>query len=315
MRKLECITMFLIMLGLVMGFIGCDQPTTNCHHTFSTEWSYDETFHWKKSTCGCDVQNEKVNHIWGDYISNNDATTEADGTKTRICTVCGYADTETEEGTKIDISLTACEVGDIILINGTKIPVKNIESYTIDENNKPVGIVAFVDEIDGMRVPKMIGLRSDRAVWAPISSNGYNLYFRQIEGDLSNGDVDGSDNWDVICSVDSNAKINPELSYPVFYFANTYGQVAELTGTEYEDGWYVPSIKELYDVYKNKIIIQKSLDKVGSYNLEDAFWSSSQSHSQNYAYKWDFSSNLEVKGIYKKNTIGKVLVLQTINVQ
>ena len=42
----------------------------------------------------------KTAHSFGDYIYNDDATTEADGTKTATCSVCGATDTVTAEGTK-----------------------------------------------------------------------------------------------------------------------------------------------------------------------------------------------------------------------
>ena len=40
-------------------------------------------------------------HSFGEYVSNNDATTEADGTKTAICGACGEKDTVIDEGSKI----------------------------------------------------------------------------------------------------------------------------------------------------------------------------------------------------------------------
>ena len=46
------------------------------------------------------------NHIWGEYVYNQDATYEADGTKTATCTAgCGATDTKTAEGTKLDLIL------------------------------------------------------------------------------------------------------------------------------------------------------------------------------------------------------------------
>ena len=39
-------------------------------------------------------------HQFGDYTYNNDATTSADGTKTRCCTICGERETVTAEGTR-----------------------------------------------------------------------------------------------------------------------------------------------------------------------------------------------------------------------
>lgn len=41
-------------------------------------------------------------HDFGDYISNNDATCTADGTKTAKCSRCDATSTVTEEGTKLD---------------------------------------------------------------------------------------------------------------------------------------------------------------------------------------------------------------------
>lgn len=41
------------------------------------------------------------NHIYGEYISNNDATEEADGTKTATCEFCGATDTVIDEGSKL----------------------------------------------------------------------------------------------------------------------------------------------------------------------------------------------------------------------
>lgn len=42
----------------------------------------------------------KTAHSFGEYVYNNDATTDADGTKTATCSVCGATDTVTAEGTK-----------------------------------------------------------------------------------------------------------------------------------------------------------------------------------------------------------------------
>ena len=41
-----------------------------------------------------------VGHSFGEYIYNNDATSTVDGTKTRICSVCGHSETVTAPGTK-----------------------------------------------------------------------------------------------------------------------------------------------------------------------------------------------------------------------
>ena len=71
-------------------------------HTFAEEWTSDASGHWHAATCGhTDEKSGFAEHSFGEYVSNNDATTEADGTKTRECSVCGYKDTVTDEGSKI----------------------------------------------------------------------------------------------------------------------------------------------------------------------------------------------------------------------
>ena len=79
-------------------------------HKFATDWTKDETNHWHAATCGHTTEvSGKAEHSFGEYVSNNDATTEADGTKTRECSVCGYKDTVTDEGSKIHVHTFAEE--------------------------------------------------------------------------------------------------------------------------------------------------------------------------------------------------------------
>ena len=73
-------------------------------HKFATDWTKDETHHWHAATCEhTDETSGFAAHSFGEYVSNNDATTETDGTKTRECSVCGYKDTVTDEGSKIHV--------------------------------------------------------------------------------------------------------------------------------------------------------------------------------------------------------------------
>ena len=45
---------------------------------------------------------EKTAHSFGAYTYNNDATEDADGTETAVCSVCGTSDTRTAAGTKLE---------------------------------------------------------------------------------------------------------------------------------------------------------------------------------------------------------------------
>lgn len=72
-------------------------------HTFGDYINTDQTNHWKEcSDLGCSGKKffEEA-HTFGNYVSNNDATYEADGTKTRTCTKCNYSETVTDVGSKL----------------------------------------------------------------------------------------------------------------------------------------------------------------------------------------------------------------------
>ncbi len=97
------ITFFTAILFAVSTLMVSCAPEPHSH-TFAKEWSSDETGHWNAATC--EHKEEVINfdeHTFGEYVSNNDATTEADGTKTRICEVCGYKNTVSDEGSKIHV--------------------------------------------------------------------------------------------------------------------------------------------------------------------------------------------------------------------
>ena len=226
------------------------------------------------------------------------------------------------------------EVGDIILTNGTKVSVNDVTTYTIDENNKPIGVIAMISDIYGVPTPKVIGLQKSASTltWAKYNTTGYNTEFTYIlckASEIGNGaaltatftgDIDGSDNCEEICAVDPDGTQDPATNYPIFNFANTYGATAGLTGTDYEKGWYVPSVAELCEVYKNKDVIQTSLTKAegfefGASDCSD-YWSSSQKASLNeYAYEVDFDDGYMTYKTKNYTWIGYVFVLQALTAE
>ena len=107
----------------------------------------------------------------------------------------------------------------------------------------------------------------------------------------------------------------------MFYFAKSYGKTAGLTGTDYENGWYVPSVKELYDVYCNKDIVQKSLNAVGGFSLVPTgterfyeYWSSSSSSSAGHNVSYVNFVDGDV-GSRQKSYTNNVLVMLSIKAQ
>jgi len=52
-------------------------------------------------SCNRCNEGRNITHNYGEYVYNNDATVEKDGTKTHACIVCGNKETVTAEGTKL----------------------------------------------------------------------------------------------------------------------------------------------------------------------------------------------------------------------
>ena len=53
-----------------------DQTPSNVHeHTFSTSWTYDDTFHWHSATCEhTNLVSNKEQHKYGSWIIDIEAT-------------------------------------------------------------------------------------------------------------------------------------------------------------------------------------------------------------------------------------------------
>ena len=116
---------FAVISAMVMAlaFAGCQINSDNHEHSFSKDWTSDATDHWHAATCEHTKEvSDKAAHTFGDYVSNNDATTESDGTKTRKCSVCGYEDTVTDEGSKI-VATPAFSVESGAVNSGTEVTI------------------------------------------------------------------------------------------------------------------------------------------------------------------------------------------------
>ena len=67
-------------------------------HKFATDWTKDETHHWHAATCEHTTEvSEKAEHTFSNWITTKEATEEAEGSRERSCTVCGYTATEVIE--------------------------------------------------------------------------------------------------------------------------------------------------------------------------------------------------------------------------
>lgn len=206
----------------------------------------------------------------------------------------------------INDTIPFCDVrtGDFVLKNKTYVRKEYYSELTQYERNQIIGIALVPDS----GVPVILGLEFPETglMWAIPGTTGGNSYFTdiatQVKGASSygyaiTGDLDGSDNWEYISSIDPIGSQNAATTYPAFYFANMYAAVAGLMNTDFANGWYVPSINELYEVSKQFVALNESLKtlgitlpiiselKIGNTKEEDyvRFWSSSQSYSLDYS--------------------------------
>ena len=210
---------------------------------------------------------------------------------------------------------TAYTVGKIVLADKT---VVDKDSYAIDSNNPPVGIICGSNSY---KVPLMIALHTSGSNlrWAKYGSAGYTTKFEGIickpsttgsgaaQTATFTGDTDGSDNWEYIKSIDPAGAADAAENYPAFQWVNTYNETYKTQLGEKRFDWYMPSLAELCEVYKNRTAINASLAKISSLNSSYAdaslytlwYWSSSQTSSSNSGACYvDFSDGY-VKGYYK----------------
>ncbi|MBQ3025402.1 MAG: DUF1566 domain-containing protein, partial [Spirochaetaceae bacterium] len=249
------------------------------------------------------------------YLSNSVATATIDctgvvGTKS-VTFYCGNSSvTETAKVISSSNCITASDIGKIVLSDGTFVAKEDFNLYTMT----PIAVVVGTKNNGGQAVA--VGLQRGTSLqWAPSGTTGYNTNFTEIQGTRTSGDRDGSDNWAEICKVDTEGTVYPATNYPAFNFANTYGITAGLTGTDYKNGWYLPSIAELYQVYENKTVIQEGLTAAGGFTIGTSYyWSGSQySSNGSNAYLLSFTSGYV--DYYDKNNNNNVLVLQAFNAQ
>jgi rubredoxin len=70
-------------------------PKLDHEHQFSGEWEFDSTGHFKR--CACGVSDSVSPHTFGGWTVTLEPTETSEGTKERVCSVCGYTETAVVE--------------------------------------------------------------------------------------------------------------------------------------------------------------------------------------------------------------------------
>lgn len=62
-------------------------------HSFGEHWESDATGHWH--ACDCGAKSDVAGHTFGAWKTTKEATQTETGSRERVCTVCGYVETQT----------------------------------------------------------------------------------------------------------------------------------------------------------------------------------------------------------------------------
>lgn len=86
----------IICLFVIVLLFSCDNSFNIHIHSFSTEWTSDEIYHWHSAICEHTEEiSEKAKHDWDSGIITLEPTEETDGIKTFTCKVCNKTKIET----------------------------------------------------------------------------------------------------------------------------------------------------------------------------------------------------------------------------
>ncbi len=171
-------------------------------------------------------------HRWGNYVYNNDATSERDGTETRRCEVCGKEDTRVKEGTKLGSEQKpdpgqqeTPEPGEQTPDPGEQTPDPG-EQQTPEEQPAPEPI-EFPDVAEGKWYKEYVDY---------VSANG-----------LMNGNADGSFNPDGRLTRAEFVQILANLAGVDTTDRNVATEFADVSAGK----WFTPAVKWAVD---NKIV-------------------------------------------------------------
>ena len=214
-------------------------------------------------------------------------------------------------------------VGDIVFNDGSAMSYTDFNGLsTAVQNEKKAAAIALIfykgSSGDALGARTLgVGLKHDRngLKWCTTSADARDKNIDTIQCIPSgspgaynfSGDKDGSNNLAQIDAFDGVDDTGTEANYPAFYFAKKYNEQklgSESSsripaGSEFEDGWYLPSIAELFQIYAcredstNGFNIDTASQALGGDSFRtSSYWSSSQSASYDYsAYGHNFANS------------------------
>ena len=178
--------------------------------------------------------------------------------------------TESEENNDVFENI---HTGDLIFSDGL------VEGIVFGKNEEGIPLYVSIDKVQNLQwaVENSVGaVTKINAIAAKIANS---TDFANIE---FTGDTNGSDNFDEIIALSTNDNSFSIENYPIFAFASNTG-----------DNWYIPTAKEIYDLYSEKDLINKKLAELQKDPLfEDGhWWTSSQGAKKDTAFYLNLDTN------------------------
>lgn len=174
---------------------------------------------------------------------------------------------------------TNFNVGDVILKDGTLIRYEDVESQKDNIKDKAVAVIfrAKTETAPALGV----GLQQTECAWCTTDASAYNVDIqatRCMQDSTNPSSFDGLEDggWAIDNIVDylKNNGYAEDLSsslqnnYPAFYYASSYGTSNAFTG-DYQSGWYLPTVAELYELYVSKTMVNAVLEWCGGDIIQD----------------------------------------------
>ena len=246
------------------------------------------------------------------FADENAATTTFTMPASNVTVTATYKDsTPTYIGTKAPTEAKA--VGDIVFSDGSATPYASDLTLTDTQKSKAIAVIFYVgtelNSDSDTTTSRTLGVglvHNRRLAWCTSSANAYSKNITTIQCPASGSagaltftdDKNGSDNLSQIgtflaanSSTDDTAT---EANYPAFYFAKNYASKtgSHVSGTDYAGDWYLPTIAELFQIWKSKTTVDAASALCGGWQFGSSYyWSSSQVASlDDFAYSLYFDN-------------------------
>lgn len=228
-------------------------------------------------------------------------------------------------------------VGDIVFNDGTAMTYISGLTLTEEQKEAAVAVIFYAGNTSDMLGEKLLGVglhESESLVWAKSGTQGYSTQITSIaikessskfetvnSADswtfTSGSDLDGSNNWEEICTIDTTASENAAENYPAFDWVNKYAASYSIPADS-EKNWYMPTMAEHSMLYREKTTVNAAISLAGGNALTGQYWSSNQynetssGNGPTSAWNMSFGSG---RGYWSNSNKGKAGSLKTIAIR